>query len=192
MPVVITAGLILLQANALDGRVPELPYIPLLNVLEEPVIFMLLMGAVWQRALKQLVAPSVASLVRNVLVAFVVWWANGMLLRTLAMSAGIGWSFDALWDSAFIQTSMALAWTVAALVCMTVAARTASRTVWFAGAAGLGVVVVKLMLVDSARGSGLARAIAFIGVALLILLIGYLAPLPPRQKTEVGSEGAAS
>jgi len=192
IPVVITAGLILLQANVLDGRVPELPYIPLLNVLEEPVIFVLLMGAVWQRALKQQVAPSVASLVRNVLVVFVVWWANGMLLRTLAMNAGIGWSFDALWDSAFIQTSMALAWTVGALVCMTVAARTANRSVWFAGAAGLGVVVVKLMVVDSARGSGLARAIAFIGVALLILLIGYLAPLPPRQKAEVGSEGAAS
>ena len=192
MPVVITAGLILLQANVLDGRVPELPYIPLLNLLEEPVIFMLLMGAVWQRALRQLMAPSVAALARNVLLVFVVWWANGMLLRTLAMSAGIGWSFDALWDSAFIQTSMAIAWTVGALVCMTIAAKTANRSVWFAGAAGLGAVVVKLMLVDSARGSGLARAIAFIGVALLILLIGYLAPLPPRQKAEVGSEGAAS
>jgi uncharacterized membrane protein len=192
MPVVITASLILLQANALDGRVPEMPYIPMLNVLEEPVIFMLLMWAVWQRALKQLVAPSIAALVRNVALVLVVWWANGMLLRTLAMSAGIGWSFDALWDSAFIQTSMALAWTVAALVCMTIAARTANRSVWFAGATGLGVVVVKLMLVDSARGGGLARAIAFIGVALLILLIGYLAPLPPRQKSEVGPEGAAS
>jgi hypothetical protein len=66
--------------------VPELPYIPLLNVLEEPVIFVLLMGRVWQRALKQLAAPSVASLARNVLVVFVVWWANGMLLRTLAMT----------------------------------------------------------------------------------------------------------
>jgi uncharacterized membrane protein len=48
----------------------------------------------------------------------------------------------------------------------------------------LGAVILKLFLVDSARTSGIARAVAFIGVALLILLIGYLAPLPPRAARE--------
>ena len=46
----------------------------------------------------------------------------------------------------------------------------------------LAVVVAKLFLVDSARTGGLGRAVAFIGVALLILLIGYVAPLPPRER----------
>jgi uncharacterized membrane protein len=36
------------------------------------------------------------------------------------------------------------------------------------------------MLVDSAGGGGLARAIAFIGVAVLVLIIGYFSPLPPK------------
>jgi len=110
----------------------------------------------------------------------VVWWGNGVLLRTLASVGGVAWTLTALWASPFIQTSMAIAWTIAALICMALAARTGHRQTWFAGAVSLGIVVVKLFLVDSARTGGLARAIAFIGVALLILAIGYLAPLPPR------------
>ena len=55
-----------------------------------------------------------------------------------------------------------------------------SRREWLCGAALLGIVIVKLMLVDSAGGGGLARAIAFIGVAVLVLIIGYFSPLPPK------------
>ncbi len=53
-----------------------------------------------------------------------------------------------------------------------------------AGAALLGVVIAKLMLVDSAGGGGLARAIAFIGVAVLVLIVGYFSPLPPKADVE--------
>ncbi|KFC08544.1 hypothetical protein GTGU_01370, partial [Trabulsiella guamensis ATCC 49490] len=60
--------------------------------------------------------------------------------------------------------------------------RRASRYEWLCGAVLLGVVIVKLMLVDSARGGGLARAIAFIGVAVLVLIIGYFSPLPPKAE----------
>jgi len=192
VPVAVTSGVILIYANTLDGRVPELPYIPLGNVLEEPAAFMLLMAGVWYRALKRLTPQPMASVARNAILALVLWWANGLLLRTLAKVGGVGWSFDTLWGSAFIQTSMALAWTIAALVCMALAARHARRTPWFAGAVGLGLVIVKLFLVDSANQGGLARAIAFIGVALLILLIGYVAPLPPRRIQQPSVEGEAS
>ena len=123
-----------------------------------------------------------AGLARAVLVLLAVWWVNGILLRTLALVGGVPWSYDALWESAFIQTSIAIAWTVVALVCMWMAARGARRIFWFAGAGALALVVAKLFLVDIARTGGLGRAVAFIGVALLILLIGYVAPLPPRAR----------
>jgi uncharacterized membrane protein len=154
----------------------------LMNVLEEPAIFVLLMGAVWNRTAAPLLHKDLAVLARVVLLILVVWWVNGVLLRTLALVGGISWSYDALWESAFIQTSIALAWTSVALVCMWMAARSARRGLWFAGAAALAVVVAKLILVDSARTTGLGRAVAFIGVALLVLLIGYVAPLPPRNQ----------
>ena len=65
---------------------------------------------------------------------------------------------------------------------MVVANRMASRTGWIAGAALLAVVVVKLFLVDLSRIGGIERIVSFIGVGLLLLLIGYLAPVPANRK----------
>ena len=47
------------------------------------------------------------------------------------------------------------------------------------GAGLLAIVVGKLFLIDLAALSGLPRVVAFLGVGALLLLIGYLAPLPP-------------
>ncbi|MFR3707371.1 MAG: DUF2339 domain-containing protein [Enterobacter hormaechei] len=54
------------------------------------------------------------------------------------------------------QTTFALFWMFCALVVMIRATRQASRQQWLGGAALLGVVMLKLMLVDSAGGG--ARA----------------------------------
>ena len=43
--------------------------------------------------------------------------------------------------------------------------------------------MLKLMLVDSAGGGG-ARAVAFIGVAIPVLIVGYFSPLPPKAGEE--------
>jgi uncharacterized membrane protein len=64
------------------------------------------------------------------------------------------------------------------------ATRLKQRIAWVAGAALLGAVVVKLFLVDLADIGTIARIVSFIVVGLLILLIGYLSPLPPRTKEQ--------
>jgi uncharacterized membrane protein len=64
---------------------------------------------------------------------------------------------------------------------MVLATRRRLREAWLAGAALLAVVVAKLFLVDLAALSGLTRVIAFLGVGALLLVIGYLAPLPPSR-----------
>ena len=51
-----------------------------------------------------------------------------------------------------------------------------------AGAVLLGVVVAKLFLVELAQVGTITRIVSFIGVGLLLLLIGYLAPVPPRKE----------
>ena len=186
----VPAGLValplLILGNQLDGQVPGMRYVPLVNILEEPAAFALLMGAVWHRSAHRLLPRPLSNVARAMLLALVLWWVNGALLRALALVGAVSWSRDALWASTFMQTSMALAWTAGALASMWMAARSARRPAWFAGAVALAIVVLKLFVVDSARGGGLARAVAFIGVALLILLIGYVAPLPPRAAVKEG------
>jgi len=65
------------------------------------------------------------------------------------------------------------------------AARRAQRLVWMAGALLLGVVVLKLFLFDLSQLRGLGRIVAFLGVGVLLLAIGYFSPVPPREKPAV-------
>ena len=64
---------------------------------------------------------------------------------------------------------------------MVLAHRRVQRTLWLVGAGLLGLVVVKLLLVDLSNVGGVERIITFIVVGVLMLVVGYFAPLPPRQ-----------
>jgi uncharacterized membrane protein len=56
------------------------------------------------------------------------------------------------------------------------------RAVWILGATLLGVVVIKLLLVDMSNAGALNRIVSFLGVGVLMLVIGYVSPLPPARK----------
>ena len=53
--------------------------------------------------------------------------------------------------------------------------------VWIIGSALMAVVVGKLFLVDLASTGTIARIVSFISVGVLLLVVGWLAPVPPRQ-----------
>jgi uncharacterized membrane protein len=72
---------------------------------------------------------------------------------------------------------------------MVVGARSRARAVWLAGAALMTVVVVKLFLVDLGNTATLARVVSFLGVGLLLLVVGYFAPVPPRAEAEARAAG---
>ena len=57
----------------------------------------------------------------------------------------------------------------------------ARRELWLVGAALIGVVVAKLFFVELGNQGGLERIVSFIAVGVLLLIVGYFAPLPPRQ-----------
>jgi uncharacterized membrane protein len=64
------------------------------------------------------------------------------------------------------------------------ATRLRLRVVWLCGAGLLAVVVIKLFLIDLANTGTLARVISFIAVGMLLLLVGYVSPAPPRTTSE--------
>nr|WP_318382470.1 DUF2339 domain-containing protein [uncultured Enterobacter sp.] len=175
---------LLLLANLQNGIVTAQPYLPLLNPLEGGAALGLVGLFLFTRRVQGCCAGVWMSL-RPVLpiltAACAFWWLNGMLLRALAYYGDINWAVENLWHSRGVQTAFALFWMLVSLVIMVTANRTGTRKRWFSGAALLLVVIVKLMLIDSARGGGLARAVAFIGVAILVLIVGYFSPLPPKE-----------
>jgi uncharacterized membrane protein len=52
----------------------------------------------------------------------------------------------------------------------------------------LAVVVAKLFLVDLGNLSGLPRVVAFLGAGVLLLVIGFVSPLPPAAKPPTATD----
>jgi uncharacterized membrane protein len=71
---------------------------------------------------------------------------------------------------------------------MTIAARQKWRPVWLVGAALMIVVVAKLFIVDLSSIGTIARIASFLTVGVLLLVTGYLAPLPPRDSSDEVTE----
>ncbi|MCW8195940.1 DUF2339 domain-containing protein [Proteobacteria bacterium 005FR1] len=105
-------------------------------------------------------------------------WLNVALLRSIHHHAGVDYSPSALWQSATVQMALSILWSFCALVVMNVSRRLQNRRLWILGAALLGLVLLKLFTKDLTGTGTLARIISFMVVGALMLLIGYLSPIP--------------
>jgi len=176
------AGVWFLLVNLLSpGGAPPLPYVPLANPLDLTLLAVACALFAW--AARAGVGTARHRYAWLGLALFVL--VNAIVLRTVHQWLGVPWRLAALVGSKPLQAALTLTWTATALPLMVLAHRRALRPLWMAGAALLAIVVVKLFVLDLAALSGLPRIVAFIGVGVLLLVIGYLAPLPPAP----GSEG---
>lgn len=188
LPVLGLLALSLIFANFNDGTESGIKFIPLLNLMDLMGVIGIWVGYKFISVIKQ--SPKYQLLLKNnlpifnyIIPAMIFWWANGILLRGLVFATDIDWSSYAIINSKVIQTVLAIIWAITALVTMVMATRRKSRSQWFIGGVLLAVVIAKLFLIDTSLSSGLLRALAFIGVAILILLIGYFSPLPPKKQS---------
>ncbi|WP_343058287.1 DUF2339 domain-containing protein [Deinobacterium chartae] len=181
-----------LLALGVPGDSAPLPFVPLLNPLDLCLLLVPLLGVQllttrglraggplahalerWRDAWPPGLMPHALG------VLFVLWW-SAALLRAAARLEGIPYAFGDLLASGAAQAVLSLGWSVVALAAMLWARRSGERGVWVFGAVLLGAVLLKLFLVDLAGSGTLARVVSFVGVGLLMLLIGYLVPAPPR------------
>ena len=104
--------------------------------------------------------------------------------RTVSHWLDVPWEVESLWNATELQTSLSILWAVIGLSGMVAGVRMVRRAVWVAGASWMAVVVVKLFLVDLSSLSALGRVVSFIVVGVLLLVVGYLAPVPPAAPDE--------
>ena len=155
-----------------------LPYLPVLNPLDLTSGFVALLLADLWRLNGAHASADQRRIVLRASMALAFGWFNLMLLRTAAKYLGLPYRFDPLYHSQFVQAMLSLVWTLCAFALMRYAVRKLSKPLWMIGAALLGVVVLKLFLIDLKSVGSVARIVSFMGVGGLMLLIGYLAPLP--------------
>ena len=178
-----------------NGLMAPLPYLPVLNPLDLTTGFAALLGIVaWRLRADETGGESTEFPLRLLMIAAVAGyvWFNLMLLRTAAHYVDISYQFEPLFRSQFVQTMLSLVWSATALVLMRFAAGRRQRLPWLAGAALLVLVVAKLFLVDLSNVGGVERIVSFLGVGLLMLAIGYLAPFPTQSGESTEASGVSS
>jgi uncharacterized membrane protein len=166
-----------------------LPYLPLLNPLELMQLLILLLLTSWlllhrarhERILGEL--PPVLLFALLGLLAFML--LNEVIAHTIHHGYGVPYRLESLHRSLLFQATVSVVWSVTALIITVSATRIGRRTLWIVGAALLGLVVAKLFFVDLAGSGTIARIVSFIAVGVLMLLIGYFSPMPPKQEEQV-------
>lgn len=193
----ITLGWAIFTNFTYDGIIWELPYFPLFNLYDVTLWLVVFygLGVYLLRQPHSMKSRNLLSAIPKNNMLFIVlaliglWIGSSMLVRTLHAFIGTplwtGGLYDVIggaWNSEQVQTGLTILWTLIALVATIIASRYGQRTLWFMGIGLLGVVVLKLVLVDLSQTEAIWRVISFLGAGSLILVIGYLAPLPPARE----------
>ena len=183
-----------------DGVIWGLPYFPLINLYDITLCLILMygLGVYYLNQQSHISQTATNTHEKNIktfgnnplliilgLIGF--WVLSSMLIRTLHAFIGTALWDEGAWNSEQVQTGLTILWTLLALVATIIASRYWQRTLWFMGIGLLGIVVLKLVLVDLSQTEAIWRVISFLGAGSLILLIGYLAPLPPAHVEKADS-----
>ncbi|MEM8486270.1 MAG: DUF2339 domain-containing protein [Bacteroidota bacterium] len=174
-----------------SGNTPPLPFIPVLNPLDVAFIIACLATLYWYRCTIQRIPDFLSTNAKAVgkwaLIVAAFLWMNTTIGRTVHHWGDVAYT-EQLMDSSAFQSALSICWTLLALTSMTYAARQGKRIPWLVSAALLAVVVVKLFVVDLSNLTTIHRVISFIGVGTLLLIIGYVAPVPPKAKAYESQE----
>ncbi|MCR4301703.1 MAG: DUF2339 domain-containing protein [Sulfuricaulis sp.] len=187
----VLAWLVLWSVAALlerGGSYP-LPYIPVANPVDLGALLVLVLLLRWTAFARakaiEVLGTDTLRLLYYVTGVLGVLWLSAVVGRAVHFWGGVPYTAHGLFKSVIYQAALTMTWSTIALVVMVFATRRALRLLWMAGAALLGVVVVKLFIIDLTGIGTIERIVSFVGVGVLMLIVGYFSPLPPRQQKEI-------
>ena len=147
---------------------------------------MMMYLAVKKQIAAGVIYPKNSCLLFFAVLAFV--WLNVILLRSVHTWGGVVYRMDTLFDSSLVQTSLSIFWTLIGLTGTVISSRLGSRKTWIYGAMLIGIVVLKLFVIDLDNSSSIERIISFLVVGLLLLMVGYFSPIPPKESGAAENE----
>ena len=180
MPVAVVLSLWLILSNFLsNGTAQPLPYVPLLNPLELTLIAGMLVLMQWLK--NQSTLKETSFMQRAGLLAYSFLCLTAGVFRAVHHWAGVPWQLETMLRSIQLQVSLSVVWSVVACAIMLLASRKAKRELWIAGAGLIAVVVANLFLVELSHTGTVERIVSFMVVGILLLALGYFAPVPPKK-----------
>ena len=178
-----------LNTNFFSGDPAPISYLPILNPLELTQFFVFLVLFRW--ALHNKTEPHSLfeklpdRIIPCIVGACIFIWINCVVGRIVHFYTNVPFQYGYLYGSVVFQSAISILWSVSALAITIWATRHLTRRIWFVGATLLAMVVLKLFTVDLSGIGTIARIVSFIAVGILMLLIGYFSPLPPKTGEEI-------
>lgn len=182
-------SLIWLLVVSVDRHSAEyLYFVPLFNLTDflSIVVFAGLLFIIYQHAFDQDKSLEWTFKITTILVGLLVF--SSIVVRGLHHYWATPLWSASIWTNGVVQLSLTLLWVILAFILTTYSSRKMIRQLWFVGAALLGIVVLKLILLDLSQSATLTRVISFIGAGGVMLIIAYLAPLPPSSSVQKNQE----
>ena len=188
---ILLAGQVLLLVGLainMPGDSAPWPYIPVFNPFDLAMLFAMLTTVQALREMGEASAvaavgiPSWSQPFRLLLSAAFFVLTTMALVRSVHHFTAVAWEIDTLFDSITVQTSLSIYWGLLGFTGMVWGARSIHRAIWLTGAGFMALVVVKLFVVDLGNTGTVARIISFIGIGILLLVVGYFAPAPPKMR----------
>jgi len=166
-----------------SGEPTPLPYVPIFNPLELTQAASLVAALHWSQIMwSEGLSRRWASRAGWCAAAIAFLGLNAVVGRSVHTWFGVAYNYDALAESPVFQAGMSVLWATTSLSVMTFASRRGERTLWMVGASLLGALVAKLFAIDLGTIGTIARIVSFLVTGLLIIVIGYLSPVPPREE----------
>ncbi|GHU02062.1 hypothetical protein FACS1894147_03150 [Spirochaetia bacterium] len=164
----------------LSGDPSPLPlYIPLLNPLDLEEGFCIVLFILWQRSLaKDAGFPSMT--MRFLLItadSALFCFLTAIVARSLHFYGAIPYS--RIVDSEVFHLCLFILWALYGIAHIIVGSKKMSRGVWIAGAVLIVADIAKLLILDMADSGAIPRIVSFFIAGLVLLFIGWIAPLPP-------------
>ncbi|MBW8312769.1 MAG: DUF2339 domain-containing protein [Rhizobium sp.] len=169
-------GLGWLFGHFLPGDSAPLPWLPLFNPLELWLLLGLMAAAMALRA-----HPDPHRLGSLAWAGAALFMLSMSVLRACHHLANLPWSPSLLGETS-VQASLTVAWCVAGVAAWVLGSRRRDRPLWWLGAVLLGVVMLKLVFVDRQFVGDIAGIVSFLVVGGLLVLVGRIAPTPPRSE----------
>lgn len=167
-------------------------YLPLLNALDLAQFAVILIFAYAAKRQFMDALSFISNAARAGLLGIMLFvWVNVVTVRAMSHYQDIPYEFDLLWDATQVQMALSILWSVCALLVMNLSRRIQRRELWMIGAGLLGLVVLKLATKDLSGSGTLAGIISFMVVGALMLLIGFLSPIPAKKNTLEAAEESA-
>jgi uncharacterized membrane protein len=189
LPLVLSGimGIWFLVTLFFPGDPAPLPfYIPIVNPLDLEEAFCIVLFLLWQSALlKRRELPRLKKPALFVIIDIMIFlFAIAVTARSVHFYGDV--PYRRVFNSDVFHLCLFILWAVYGIGHIIWGNRLSLRKLWIAGAILTVADIAKLLILDLAGTGALTRIVSFFIAGLLLLFIGWIAPLPPAEKTTQG------